>query len=78
MTSGSREREQVVRNFAYVCLVLAAVGLCFSVMLGQTKDSMYYWGIPASAFFIFGYYVLFQQSLHLKKLRELREGWERD
>jgi hypothetical protein len=78
LTSGSREREQVVRNFAYVCLVLAAVGLCFSVMLGQTKDSMYYWGIPASAFFIFGYYVLFQQSLHLKKLRELREGWGKE
>ena len=60
-----------------ICLVFGCSWLCFQSCLGRLKTCIVK-GIPPSAFFIFGYYVLFQQSLHLKKLRELREGWGKE
>lgn len=70
-----RFREQIMKNSAYVCIAIAAITLCLSVKLGMDKASVYYWGISISILLALAYYGLLKRYLHLKHLRELREGW---
>lgn len=70
-----RSHEQIIKNGAYACIVLAAIILCLSIMLGMERSSVYYWGILISVLFALAYYGLSKTYAYLKTLRELREGW---